>query len=90
MSCVCGYGLWTTYGLRVLLPAGALRADRSALYSYMACPGASPYLREAHPLTASGETSLGTYGGQRLRLCGLASVPHTHKLVSCGCGCGCF
>ena len=48
--CVCAcvfYGLWITYSSRVLLAAGALREDRSALYPYMAYHGASPYLRRS-------------------------------------------
>ena len=46
--CVCVFcGLWITYSSRVLLAAGALREDRSALYPYMACHGASPYLRRS-------------------------------------------
>ena len=51
---VCAVAHFRVAGGAIL---GALRADRSALYPYMAYHGASPYLREVHPLTSSGEYS---------------------------------
>ena len=62
--CVCGYGLWFTLGSRVVLSLGALREDRSALYPFMACHGASPYRREVPPLSTCIHVGIGnTYGG---------------------------
>ena len=50
---------------------GALRADQSALYPYMACHGASPYRREVPPLIFVYSLGIGdTYGGPRSGLCG--------------------
>ena len=50
---------------------GALRADQSALYPYMAHHGASPYRREVPPLIFVYSLGIGdTYGGPRSGLCG--------------------
>ena len=66
---------------------GALRADRSALYPYMAYHGASPYLREVPPLIFVYSLGIGnTYGGHRSWLCRRASVPHSPESVGVGCG----
>ena len=88
-SGVCVCVLWAVAHFWVAGGAilGALQADRSALYPYMAYHGASPYLREVLPLSTCIHVGIGnTYVGHRLWLCGRASVPHSHKSVSCGCG----
>ena len=84
---VCAVAHFRVAGGAIL---GALRADQSALYPYMAYHGASPYLREVPPLSTCIHVGIGnTYGGHRSWLCGRASVPHSHESVSFGCGwCG--
>ena len=88
-GCVCACVECAVAHFRVAGGAilGALRADRSALYPYMAYHGASPYLREVPPLIFVYSLGIGnTYGGPRSWLCGRASVPHSPESVGVGCG----
>ena len=81
---VCAVAHFLVAGGAIL---GALRADRSALYPYMAYHGASPYRREVPPLIFVYSLGIGnTYGGPRSWLCGRASVPHSPESVGVGCG----
>ena len=66
---------------------GALRADQSALYPYMAYHGASPYRREVPPLIFVYSLGIGdTYGAPGQGYVGGASVPHIPDPVGVGCG----